>query len=216
MSIDLTTDDEDSMPALKVHPREFPPDKLREFEAYLAKIFEGLGMDLHTPGTEGTPRRYLRALIDSTQGYEGDPKLVTTFHTECRGGPDCEVSQIIEGPIPFYALCEHHVLPFYGRVFIGYIAHEEIIGLSKMTRLVRLYARRFTLQERLGQQLANTLDALMHPHGVAIYLDAHHLCTQMRGVQETTPLTRTTFWRGEYAASGPLREEFLTACRTRS
>lgn len=95
---------------------------------------------------------------------------------------------------------------------MGYIAHEGIIGISKLTRLVRLFARRFSVQERLGQQIADTLEALLAPHGVGVYLEAHHLCTQMRGVQETLPQTRTTFWRGEYETNSALRAEFFTAC----
>ena len=118
----------------------------------------------------------------------------------------------IEGPIPFYALCEHHALPFYGRAYVGYVAHEGIIGISKLTRLVRLFAERFTVQERLGTEIADTLEAILQPHGVAVYLEAHHLCTQMRGVRETSPMTRTTTWQGEYAANSALRDEFFTAC----
>jgi GTP cyclohydrolase I len=96
---------------------------------------------------------------------------------------------------------------------VGYIAHEHIIGLSKLTRLVRLFARRFTVQERIGQQIADTLDAMLQPHGVAVYLEAYHLCTQMRGVQEVSQLTRTTFWRGSYDSDPSMRAEFLAACR---
>jgi len=95
---------------------------------------------------------------------------------------------------------------------VGYIAHEGIIGISKLTRLVRLFGRRFTVQERLGQQIADTLDAMLQPHGVAVYLEAYHLCMQMRGVREAAPLTRTTVWRGEYDNNPALREEFLTLC----
>ncbi len=91
------------------------------------------------------------------------------------------------------------------------MAHEHIIGISKLTRLVRLFARRFTVQERVGQQIADTLEAILEPHGVAVYLEAHHLCTQMRGVQETLPLTRTTVWRGTYAGDASVRAEFLAA-----
>jgi GTP cyclohydrolase I len=154
----------------------------------------------------------VRALYDSTEGYDGDPKLLTVFHTECRGGPDCRLSQVIEGPIHFFALCEHHALPFHGHAYVGYIAHENIIGISKLTRLVRLFAKRFTVQERIGQQIADALDSMLHPHGVAVYLEAHHLCTQMRGVREVAPLTRTTFWRGEYENNPELRAEFFKAC----
>ncbi|MCI4364871.1 MAG: GTP cyclohydrolase I [Thermoplasmata archaeon] len=190
----------------------FTEGELRKFEGYMAEIFTAFGLDLKTPGTEATPRRFIRALIDSTEGYEGDPKLLTAFRTECRGGRECELNQVVEGPIQFFSLCEHHALPFHGKVYVGYIAHEEIIGLSKLTRLVRLFARRFTVQERMGQQIVDTLESLLHPHGVAVYLDAHHLCTQMRGVREVIPSTRTTMWRGQYAESSSLRSEFMSIC----
>jgi GTP cyclohydrolase I len=181
----------------------------------MAEIFTALGMDVHTPGTEQTPRRFVRALLDSTAGYDGDPKLLTVFDTECREGPDCRLSQVVEGPIQFYALCEHHALPFHGRAYVAYIAQERIIGISKLTRLLRLFARRFTVQERMGQQIAGSLERLLQPHGVAVYLEAHHLCTQMRGVQESASLTRTTVWRGEYQADAALRSEFLMSCGVR-
>ncbi|NJD63187.1 MAG: GTP cyclohydrolase I FolE [Deltaproteobacteria bacterium] len=192
--------------------RSVSEDRMRTFEGYMEEIFSAFGMDMGTAATRDTPRRFLRALVDSTAGYEGDPKLITVFDTECRGGPDCRLSQIVEGPIQFFSLCEHHALPFFGRAYVGYIAHEQIIGLSKLTRLVRLFAKRFTVQERIGQQIADSLEAMLHPHGVAVYLDAHHLCTQMRGVRETAPLTRTTFWRGNYENDPPLRTEFYVAC----
>jgi GTP cyclohydrolase I len=192
--------------------RSISEDEMRKFEGYVTEIFSAFGMDLDTPATRETPRRFLRAMFDSTGGYEGDPKLITVFDTECRGGPDCRLSQVVEGPIQFFSLCEHHALPFFGRAYVGYIAHEQIIGLSKLTRLVRLFAKRFTVQERIGQQIADSLGAMLHPHGVAVYLDAHHLCTQMRGVRETAPLTRTTFWRGNYESDPSLRNEFFVAC----
>jgi GTP cyclohydrolase I len=122
------------------------------------------------------------------------------------------LSQVIEGPIAFFALCEHHALPFHRRAFVGYIAHEHIIGISKLTRLVHIFAKRFTVQERIGQQIADTLEAMLQPHGVAVYLEAHHLCTQMRGVRAILPLTRTTFWRGVYADNPALRGEFFEIC----
>jgi GTP cyclohydrolase IA len=190
-------------------------EELRKFEGYAAEIFAAFGLDLTTLGTKATPRRFIRALWDSTEGYSGDPKLLTAFRTECRGGRDCELNQIVEGPIPFFSLCEHHVLPFYGGVYVGYIPHEEIIGLSKLTRLVRLFARRFTVQERIGQQVVDTLESLLAAHGVAVVLEAHHLCTQMRGVRESRPSTRTTFWRGHYTEDASLRSEFLSLCRDR-
>lgn len=212
MSSDRDPEHRDILANMNANLRSVPEDRMRTFEGYVAEIFSAFGMDLDTPATRDTPQRFLRALCDSTDGYEGDPKLITVFDTECRGGPDCRLSQVVEGPIQFFSLCEHHALPFFGRAYVGYIAHEQIIGLSKLTRLVRLFAKRFTVQERIGQQIADSLDEMLHPHGVAVYLDAHHLCTQMRGVRETAPLTRTTFWRGNYENDPSLRTEFFVAC----
>lgn len=202
---------EEVLSAMDLQRRHFPDEQIRKFEGYAAEIFAALGMDLNTPGTVDTPRRFIRALVDISSGYDGDPKLITAFDTECRGEPDCRLSQVIEGPIQFFSMCEHHALPFYGHAYVGYIAHEHIIGISKLTRLVRLFAKRFTIQERIGQQIADTLVAMLKPHGVAVYLEAHHLCTQMRGVRETAPMTRTTMWRGYYADDPALRAEFFVA-----
>jgi GTP cyclohydrolase I len=216
MALERDREDDEVSAAMQLYHREISPEQMRRFESYISEIFTALGMDVNTPSTLETPHRFLRALFDATEGYEGDPKLLTVFQTECRGGPDCRLSQVVEGPIQFYSLCEHHALPFYGRAYVGYIAHEHIIGISKLTRLVRLFARRFAVQERVGQQIADTLEAMLEPHGVAVYLEAHHLCMQMRGVRETSPLTRTTFWRGAYDENADLRAEFLTACGLRS
>jgi GTP cyclohydrolase IA len=209
----LHPDREETSPWEQVHPRRIPPEKWKRFEAYMAEIFETFGMDPDAPGTIRTPERFLGALFDSTSGYEGDPKLLTAFPTECRGGPDCRISQVIEGPISFFALCEHHALPFHGHAYVGYIAHEDIIGISKLTRLVRLFARRFTVQERIGQQIADTLVRILKPHGVAVHLEADHLCTQMRGVREEQSRTWTSFWRGNYENDPALRDEFLQVAR---
>ena len=198
-----------------IHPRGISAEQARKFESYMAEIFGAFGLDLNTPATVDTPRRFLSALFDSTEGYDGDPKLLKVFETECRGDPDCRLSQIIEGPIPFFALCEHHALPFYGRAYVGYISHEHILGLSKLTRLVRLFAKRFTVQERIGQQIGDALEEMLRPHGVGVYLEAHHLCMEMRGVRSPLPLTRTTTWRGEYAEFPELRRGFFDACGLR-
>jgi GTP cyclohydrolase I len=193
----------------RIAPRVIAPEDWTRFEHSIGEIFEAFGMDLDTPGTRRSPQRYLQALFDSTSGYEGDHKLLTAFPTECRCDADCLVSQIREGPISFYALCEHHALPFHGFAQVGYVAHERIIGISKLTRLVRLYSRRFTVQERLGEQVADALMELMEPHGVAVRLEAVHLCTQMRGVREEHSKTVTTVWRGDYSTNTELRREFL-------
>jgi len=197
---------------MKLQMRKISDEQMHKFEGYAAEIFSAFGLDLNTSATKDTPMRFIKALFDATEGYDGDPKLLRVFETECRGEPDCRISQVIEGPIPFFALCEHHAFPFYGRAYVGYIAHENIIGISKLTRLVRLFSKRFSVQERIGQQIADTLETMLHPHGVAVFLEAHHLCMEMRGVRETAPMTRTTVWRGYYAEDPSLRAEFFTAC----
>ena len=212
MARNRDTDDDEISTALDLQRRDVSDEQLRLFERYAGEIFGAFGLDLGTPATVDTPRRFIRALYDITAGYDGDPKVLKVFETECHDGPDCRLIQVIEGPIPFYALCEHHALPFFGQAYVGYIGHEHIIGISKLTRLVHLFARRFSVQERIGQQIADTLVAMLAPHGVAIYLEAQHLCTQMRGVRESSPLTRTTLWRGEYETNPALRNEFFVAC----
>jgi GTP cyclohydrolase I len=205
-------EDFDFHDSLKLQARQISKEDFQKYEGYVSEIFSALGMDLSTPATKDTPRRFVEALFDATEGYDGDPKLLRVFSTECRGEPDCRISQVIEGPIQLFSLCEHHVFPFFGRAFVGYIAYDHIIGISKLTRMVRLFSKRFTVQERIGQQIADSLESMLHPTGVAVYLEAHHLCMEMRGVRETAPLTRTTVWRGIYAEDPSLRTEFMQAC----
>ena len=200
-------------PREKDDPRAIAPADFRRYERYLGEILSALGINLATPGTRDTPGRMLRALVDATSGYHGDPKLLTSFPSERPEGVAGLQSQIVEGPIAFYALCEHHALPFHGVAHVGYVAGPEILGISKLTRLVRLYARRFTVQERLGEQIADKLVELVRPRGVAVRLEAAHLCTQMRGVAEHGSRTVTTFWRGLYGEDAELRAEFLAEVR---
>ena len=195
--------------------REITPEEWARYEQNVAEIFEAFGMDLDTPGTHDTPRRFLRAIFDATAGYDGDPKLRTAFPSERPQHVEGSHSQIIEGPISFFSLCEHHALPFHGAAHIAYVADGEILGISKLTRLVRLYARRFTVQERLGEQIADALVGLVQPRGVAVHVEAAHLCTQMRGVEEEGSRTVTTFWRGLYDEDADLRREFLEEVRSR-
>jgi GTP cyclohydrolase I len=192
-------------------PRAVSPTEWSRFEQYVGEIFTAFGMSLDTPGTRETPRRFLQALHDATSGYDGDAKLLTAFPSERSGSESAIAGTIVEGPISFVALCEHHALPFHGQAHIGYVAGDEIIGISKLTRLVRLFARRFTVQERLGEQIADALVELIGPEGVAVHLEASHLCTQMRGVEEHSR-TVTTFWRGAFADPA-LRTEFLHEVR---
>jgi GTP cyclohydrolase IA len=193
--------------------RAVAPEDWARYERYLGEILSAFGMDLDTPGTRETPGRFLHALYDATAGYDGDPKLHTAFPSERPAGVVGTHSQIVEGPISFFSLCEHHALPFHGNAYVGYVAADEILGISKLTRLVRLYARRFTVQERLGEQIADTLVELVGARGVAVRLEAAHLCTQMRGVEEEGSRTVTTFWRGLYDEDADLRREFLAETR---
>ena len=194
-------------------PRQIEPADWRRFESYVGEILEAFGLEPDTPGTRDTPQRFLRALFDSTAGYDGDPKLLTAFPAEGTEARSRSLGQIIEGPIAFHALCEHHALPFYGVAHVGYVAGEEIIGISKLTRLVRLFARRFTVQERMGEQIADTLTEMIDAEGVAVHLEASHLCTRMRGVEEHSA-TVTTFWRRAFEDPS-LRLEFLTEVHAR-
>ena len=198
-----------------VSPRHVSPDDWQRFCRYMEEIFGAFGMDLHRPGTERTPERFLKAIYDATSGYEGDHNALTAFPTECEG-PDCRLSQIIEGPISFYSLCEHHSLPFHGFAHVSYIAGERIIGISKLTRLVRLFARRFTVQERVGREIADALVEVIEPLGVAVHLEATHLCTQMRGVREEHSRTVTTFWRGVFDDDPAIRHAFLRQVEARN
>ena len=208
----LLINEQDVDDQLNIHPRRVSDAQFKKFEGYMAEIFSAFGMDIETPSTHETPHRFVRALYDATEGYDGDPKVIKAFETECRGDPDCRISQVVEGPINFFSLCEHHVFPFFGQAYVGYIANDRIIGISKLTRLVRVYAKRFAVQERIGFEIADALESILHPNGVAVYLEARHMCMEMRGVRETAPMTRTTVWRGNYALDATLRSEFFTAC----
>jgi GTP cyclohydrolase IA len=192
-----------------ISPRHVTADDWRRFQSYMAEIFATFGMDIQQPGTQRTPERFLKAIYDATAGYEGDHNALTAFPSECGDEADCRLSQIIEGPISFYSLCEHHSLPFHGFAHVGYIPGERIIGISKLTRLVRLFSRRFTVQERLGREIADALVEVMEPLGVAVHLEAEHLCTQMRGVREEHSRTAATFWRGVFDEDPAIRHAFL-------
>ena len=185
-----------------------------QFERYVSEIFWRLGMDLETDACRNTPQRWLQALVDMTEGYDGDPKSRTIFPRECINCDEGSATvQIVEGPINFTSLCEHHALPFIGRAYIGYLRNKMIIGLSKFTRIVRVYSRQFTVQERIAQEIANALVETTKPHGVIVHLEAHHSCTQCRGVREIEALTRTIEKRGAYATDHFLVSEFLSLAR---
>ena len=212
----LLVDPQEMPPREEVTPRHLKPADWLRFQRSMAEIFTAFGMNLDTLSAERTPERFLQALYDATAGYDDDYKLLTAFPTERRCNAGDLFGQIIEGPFSFYALCEHHSLPFHGFAHIGYVARERIIGASQLNRLVGLFARRFTVQERLGEQIAEALAELAEPHGIAVQLEAVHLCTQMRGVREERSKTLTSTWRGGYTENPELRREFLTLVQQRN
>ena len=183
-------------------------EELGRFEEYAAAIFSRMGMNLDTPGARETPRRWVTALWDMTEGYDGDGKLSTLFPVECPTCPNEEKTHVVEGPIRFTGLCEHHVLPIRGSAWAGYLAEAKLIGISKLTRIVRLYSKRFTSQERLCHQIADELSKDVEPRGVIVYIEAEHFCTRARGVRELSSRTGSLVTRGAYNTSPHLSEEF--------
>lgn len=184
------------------------------FESYMAEIFSRSGMDLDSEPCKRTPHRWVQALVDMTEGYNGDPNIEVAFKRECVNcAQDIPTVQIVEGPIDFASLCGHHALPFIGQAYIGCLRHEKIIGLSKFTRIVRKYARRFTVQERIAQEVANEPERIIEPHGVIVHLRAHHSCTQCRGVREMGASTWTIERRGNYVSNHQLVAEFMSLAR---
>lgn len=186
------------------------------FERYASEIFSRLGMDLNSPGGRDTPRRWVSALWDMTEGYDGDARLSTSFPVECPICPDEEKTHVVEGPIRFTGLCEHHVLPIRGSAWVGYLAAKKLIGISKLTRIVRLYSKRFTSQERLCHDIANELTRDVEPRGVAVFIEAEHFCMQARGVRELSSRTGTLVMRGAYNQNPLLTEEFRLMIDRRS
>ncbi len=185
--------------------------------ALVRELLVAIGEDPDRPGLRLTPQRVADTYSEffSGVGEDAAAPLAHTISVSTGPAPDTLPSgAVMLRDIRFRPVCEHHLLPFSGHAHIGYIADERIIGISKLTRLVRLFARRFTVQERLGEQIADGLISLITPRGVAIHLEASHLCTQMRGVEERSR-TVTTFWRGDYE-DAELRREFLNEVRSHS
>jgi GTP cyclohydrolase I len=171
----------------------------------LADALTNLSFDHSTDSTQETPERWARSLYEMTEGYTEDwRKWWKTFPAE---GAD---QMIIQHNIPFFSLCEHHVLPIVGHAHIGYIPKEVVCGLSKLTRVVSMYARRFQMQERMTKQIASFLDESLQPRGVIVVVEAEHFCMAMRGVQAIGTLTTTSAVTGDFLdPSQGSREEFM-------
>lgn len=168
-------------------------------------ILHHVGEDPEREGLRETPARFARAMREMTSGYRDDPmKWWKTFDAE---GAD---QMIVQENIPLYSTCEHHLLPFTGYAHIGYIPRDEICGLSKLKRVVDMYARRLQVQERLTKQIATFLDGMLHPRGVMVVVKAEHLCMTVRGVQTPGTLTITSAVTGDFLdQTQGSREEFL-------
>lgn len=178
--------------------------KVREIAAHMHAILEALGLDPSDPNLEETPERVARMYLEMFQGLsEGAEPKVTFFPND-----EHYTAMVMEKDIPFYSLCSHHFVPFYGHAHVAYIPNEKIVGLSKMPRIVEFYARRPQLQERLTEQIAGFLAEKLSPQGVMVVIEARHLCVEMRGVKKPGALTVTSAIRGIFFNKS-VREEFL-------
>jgi GTP cyclohydrolase IA len=177
--------------------------------AIISEMLEQLGEDVTREGLVKTPARVERSLRFLTSGY--DAKVEDVINGALFGAEASEMV-VVKG-IEFYSLCEHHMLPFFGTAHIGYIPNDTILGLSKFARVVDVFARRMQVQERLTTQIADALDRVLQPKGVAVVTEASHLCMMMRGVEKQGSTTRTTAMRGVFRDDGRTRQEFLEAIR---
>lgn len=168
-----------------------------------------VGENIHRAGLRRTPQRYAEALRYLTSGYQSDPEQVVgkgLFTAEGEGA-------VLVRDIEFFSLCEHHLLPFFGRAHVAYLPGAHIIGLSKIPRIVDLYARRLQVQERLTGQIADALERILAPRGVLVSVEARHLCMTMRGVAKQHSATGTLALRGLYADDPHARQETLAMLR---
>ena len=181
-------------------------------EEQIRHILKVLGEDPDREGLVKTPSRVAQALTFMTRGYQMDPGQVINdaLFTE-----DYE-EMILPRDIDFYSLCEHHLLPFFGKAHVAYIPHHKIVGISKLARLVDVYARRLQVQERLTNQIANIIMEKLEPLGVAVVIEAEHLCMRMRGVQKQNSMIITSTLLGAFRTRQETRNEFMTLIRHKS
>ncbi|HEX2717904.1 MAG TPA: GTP cyclohydrolase I FolE [Gemmatimonadaceae bacterium] len=180
---------------------EYDPQYARLVEAQLAL----LGENPEREGLARTPVRVARAMRWLTRGYEVEAEQVVggaVFETESE-------NMVMVRDIELYSLCEHHMLPFFGKAHVAYIPDKHIVGLSKLPRIVEVYARRLQVQERLTEQIACAIDDVLKPRGVGVVVEAYHLCMMMRGVEKQNSKTITSAVRGLFRSDARTREEFL-------
>lgn len=180
-------------------------------EDIVRKLLEALGEDPTRDGLRETPRRVAKSMDFLTSGYRTD------LDTLVNGALfDVDYSEmVIVRDIDFYSLCEHHLLPFFGKCHVAYLPSKKVIGLSKIPRIVDMFARRLQVQERLTEQVADAITEKIHPLGVAVVMEATHLCMAMRGVEKQNSLTVTSAMRGTFREDARTRHEFLQLIRHR-
>jgi len=169
------------------------------------EILKELGEDPDREGLRKSPDRVEKALRFLTSGYEKDPAKVLNgalFTEEYN-------EMVLVKDIDVFSLCEHHLLPFFGKAHVAYIPDKKIVGLSKIVRLVEIYARRLQVQERLTGEIAQTIEAQLEPQGVAVVIEAQHLCMQMRGVEKQNSVAITSAMLGQFRENAKTRSEFL-------
>ena len=175
----------------------------------ISAMLQIVGDDVDTQGTAGTPKRVANMYDELLSGYSTDP-------VELLNGAlfDVEYDEmIIVKDIDFYSLCEHHLLPFYGRAHVGYIPKQKVIGLSKIPRLIEMFGRRLQVQERMTQQIATSMDELIQPTEIGVVIEAKHLCATMRGVRKPNTIMTTSAVRGQFKKNSLTREEFFSHVR---
>lgn len=184
---------------------------LDEYAGLVRRQLELLGEDPTREGLLRTPERVARAMRWLTRGYE------TTVEEAVGGGifEDAHDNMIMVRDIELYSLCEHHLLPFYGRAHIAYIPDGRILGLSKLPRIVDVFARRLQVQERLTSEIADAIESVVRPLGVGVVVEAYHLCMMMRGVQKQNSMTITSALLGTFRRDAKTRDEFLRLAHAR-
>lgn len=172
---------------------------------HLRSILELLGEDTSREGLQDTPKRYTKAMEFLTSGYQKDIKKIVGKALFTEGSSEIVIVRDIE----LFSLCEHHLLPFYGKAHVAYIPNGKIIGLSKIPRIIDVFARRLQVQERLTTQISEELMRLLNAHGVAVIIEANHLCMMMRGVEKQNSYTITSSMLGVFRDNETTRKELL-------
>jgi GTP cyclohydrolase I len=192
----MGVDDADDLP---LNPR------LVEYETMVRRQLELLGEDPTRDGIAKTPSRVAKSMAWLTRGYDLDPRQVigdALFEEN-------HENMVMVRDIEMYSMCEHHMLPFFGKVHVAYIPNGRIVGLSKLPRVVEVFARRLQVQERLGEQIADAIEDVLQPKGVGVVIEAVHLCMMMRGVEKQSSRTITSSMRGLFRDDAKTRSEFL-------